>query len=126
MRLISAETEFIAQYVGAPNNLRIQIGGMAALERLKAGIYELKGSETLAQLALNYNRTESKLELLTETRLLELLGANVIKNCNFNQIKEGQSLTDVELKDNKSYWRLFLVFGLIFLLVELSLLKWWK
>ena len=126
LRLISAETEFIAQYVGAPNNLRIQIGGMAALERLKAGIYELKGSETLAQLALNYNRTESKLELLTETRLLELLEANGIKNCNFNQIKEGQSLTDVELKDNKSYWRLFLVFGLIFLLVELSLLKWWK
>ena len=89
-------------------------------------IYELKGSETLAQLALNYNRSESKLELLTETALLELLEANGIKNCNFNQIKEGQSLTDVELKDNKSYWRLFLVFGLIFLLAELSLLKWWK
>ena len=126
LRLISAETEFIAQYVGRPNNLRIQIGGMAALERLKAGIYELKGSEILAQLALNYNRTESKLEHLTEITLLELLEANGIKNCNFNQIKEGQSLTDVELKDNKSYWRLFLVFGLIFLLVELSLLKWWK
>ena len=89
-------------------------------------MYELKGAETLAQLALNYNRSESKLELLTETSLLELLEANGIKNCNFNQIKEGQSLSDVELKDTKSYWRLFLILGLIFLLAELSLLKWWK
>ena len=126
LRFISSETEFIAQYVGTPNNLRIQIGGIAALEKLKAGLYELKGMETLAQIALNYNRTESVLQLLTKSELLALFETNGIKNCNFNQIKEGQSLTAIELKESNSYWRLFLIFGLIFLLVELSLLKWWK
>jgi hypothetical protein len=126
LRLISSETEFIAQYVGTPSNLRIQIGGIAALEKLKAGLYELKGIETLAQIALNYNRTESVLQLLTKSELLALLETNGIKNCNFNQIKEGQSLTAIELKESNSYWRLFMIFGLIFLLVELSLLKWWK
>ncbi len=126
LRLISSETEFIAQYVGTPYNLRIQIGGIAALEKLKAGLYELKGIETLAQIALNYNRTESVLQLLTKSELLALLETNGIKNCNFNQIKEGQSLTAIELKESNSYWRLFMIFGLIFLLVELSLLKWWK
>ena len=126
LRFISAETEFIVQYVGTPNNLRLQIGGTAALERLKAGLYELKGIETLAHIALNYNRIESQLKLLSKSELIDLLESNGIKNCNFNQIKEGQSLTAIELKESNSYWRLFLIFGLIFLLVELSLLKWWK
>jgi len=126
LRFVSEQTEFIAQYIASPNQLRIQIGGSAALERLKAGIYALKGTDVLAQLALNNNRTESKLELLDQTALLELLESNGIKNCTFNQIKEGQSLTAIQLEDTQSYWRYFLVFGLLCLLAELSLLKWWK
>ena len=126
LRFISDQTEFIAQYIATPNQLRIQIGGSAALEKLKAGIYELKGTEVLAQLALNNNRTESKLELLEESALLELMETNGIKNCTFNQIKEGQSLTAIQLDDTKSYWRYFLIFGLLCLFAELSLLKWWK
>lgn len=126
LRFVSDQTEFIAQYIASPNQLRIQIGGSAALERLKAGIYTLKGTDMLAQLALNNNRSESKLELLDQTALLELLESNGIKNCTFNQIKEGQSLTAIQLEDTQSYWRYFLVFGLLCLLAELSLLKWWK
>jgi hypothetical protein len=126
LRFISDQTEFIAQYIASPNQLRIQIGGSAALEKLKAGIYTLKGSEVLAQLALNNNRTESKLELLDQSTLLDLLESNGVKNCTFNQIKEGQSLTAIQLDETKSYWRYFLVFGLLCLLAELSLLKWWK
>ncbi|MEY4991441.1 MAG: hypothetical protein RI948_307 [Bacteroidota bacterium] len=126
LRFISDQTEFIAQYIASPNQLRIQIGGSAALEKLKAGIYTLKGSEVLAQLALNNNRTESKLELLDQSTLLDLLETNGVKNCTFNQIKEGQSLTAIQLDETKSYWRYFLVFGLLCLLAELSLLKWWK
>ncbi len=126
LRFVSEQTEFIAQYSASPNQLRIQIGGSAALERLKAGIYALKSTDVLAQLALNNNRSESKLELLDQTALLELLETNGIKNCTFNQIKEGQSLTAIQLEDTQSYWRYFLVFGLLCLLAELSLLKWWK
>jgi len=126
LRLSAASSEFIAQYIASPNMLRIQIGGSAALERLKAGIYELRGAELIAKLALNNNRSESRLELLTEAALLELLEANDIKNCTFNQIKEGQSLTAIQLDDTTSFWRYFLIFGLICLLIELSLLKWWK
>jgi hypothetical protein len=126
LRFVSAETEFIAQTSGGANNLRVQIGGTAALERLKAGIYDLKGSETLAQIGLNYNRSESILDLLTEGDLLDLFELNGIKNCNFNQIKDGQRLTAVQLQDKQSFWRLFLVLSLLFLLTELSLLKWWK
>ena len=126
LRFVSEQTEFIAQYSASPNQLRIQIGGSAALERLKAGIYALKSTDVLAQLALNNNRSESKLELLDQTALLELLETNGLKNCTFNQIKEGQSLTAIQLEDTQSYWRYFLVFGLLCLLAELSLLKWWK
>ncbi len=126
LRFVSEQTEFIAQYSASPNQLRIQIGGNAALERLKAGIYALKSTDVLAQLALNNNRSESKLELLDQAALLELLETNGIKNCTFNQIKEGQSLTAIQLEDTQSYWRYFLVFGLLCLLAELSLLKWWK
>lgn len=126
LRFVSAQTEFIAQTSATANNLRVQIGGMAALERLKAGIYELKSTETLAQIGLNYNRSESVLAAAEQNELNDLFEANGIKNCTFNQIKDGQSLTAVELKDKQSYWRLFLVLSLLFLLTELSLLKWWK
>jgi len=126
LRLVSKQTEFIAQYIANPNQLRIQIGGMAALEKLNDGIYELMGTEALAQLALNYNRSESKLSHLDKDGLLAILESNGIKNCIFNQVNEGQSLTAIQLEETKSFWRYLLIFGLLCLLAELLLLKRWK
>lgn len=124
--LKSPQTEFIVQYQSSPNLLRIQIGGSAALEKLKANHYELLSSNILAKLALNYNRSESELSYLEPTLLKQRFGEKGIKNCTFNQVSNGQSLQDIELESNTTFWRFFLVLALSFLFIELALLKWWK
>lgn len=126
LMLKSAQTEFIVQYLSKPNLINIQLAGSAALEKLKAGVYELRSSEELAKIALNYKRTESDLLALDKASLLSRFENNGIKNCNFNEVKDGQSLQAVQLDAQTAYWRLLLFFGLLFILAELALLKWWK
>jgi hypothetical protein len=124
--LKSAQTEFIVQHLSKPNQINIQLAGSAALEKLKAGHYDLRSTEVLAKLALNYNRSESALAMLDQAQLLTRFEDNGIKNCTFNEVKNGQSLQAVQLDSTTAYWRLLLFFGLLFLLAELALLKWWK
>jgi len=126
LMLKSPQTEFIVQHQSMQNLLRIQIGGIAALEKLKANHYDLRGDALLAKLALNYNRTESDLSAISPSNLLERFENNGIKNCTFNQVNEGQSLQNIELTPRSTYWRILLIFALLFLLAELALLKWWK
>lgn len=124
--LKSAQTEFIVQHLSKPNQIIIQLAGSAALEKLKAGHYDLRSTEVLAKLALNYNRSESELSCFNGSQLLDHFENNGIKNCTFNEVNNGQSLQTVQLDSNTAYWRWLLIFGLLFLLAELALLKWWK
>lgn len=125
-KLRSNEFEFIPQIRKNEGLLQINISGPAALEKLKAGIYQLVAPEPIGQLALNYPRTESILSFTDSDALQELFERNGIKNCKFNSINEGQSLAALQIDQVAYFWRLLLIFGLLFLLLELALLKWWK
>lgn len=126
VKMRSKEFEYIPQIRKIEGLIQINISGLTALEKLKAGIYQLIAPEPIGQLALNYPRTESRLNYINSQDLQELFESNGIKNCKFNSIKDGQSLTALQIDQVAYYWRVLLILCLLFLLLELALLKWWK
>ncbi len=126
VKMRSKEFEYIPQIRKIEGLIQINISGLTALEKLKAGIYQLVAPEPIGQLALNNPRTESRLNYINSQDLQELFESNGIKNCKFNSIKDGQSLTTLQIDQVAYYWRVLLILCLLFLLLELALLKWWK
>ena len=126
IKMNTKDFEFIPQIRKMEGLVQINLSGPSALEKLKAGIYQLLAPEPIGQLALNYPRTESRLNYLNSQDLQDLFESNGIKNCKFNSIKDGQSLAALQIDQVAYYWRVLLLLSLLFLLLELALLKWWK
>ena len=90
-----------------------------------AGHFQLKkGKETIAVLSFNNDRKESQMTFLTETKLDELSAA-----AGWNLLKA--SLPDLTktltvLQRGVPLWKYAVVLGLIFLLIETLLIRFWK
>ncbi|MEN9699511.1 MAG: hypothetical protein RLZZ301_709 [Bacteroidota bacterium] len=126
IRLSNGSASFIPQHKTIDGQTRLSIAGMEAVEALKAGTYVLENEDSLGLLAVNYTRQESDLQALTSQELEAAFAAQGLKNCTFNSVKEGQSLTHVQIDKPTEYWRLFLVLALLMIGFELALLNWWK
>jgi hypothetical protein len=126
LKMRSKDFEFIPQIRKVEGLIQINLSGPSALEKLKAGIFQLTAPETIGQLALNYPRSESVLDYVNSRELQTIFESNDIKNCKFNSIKDGQSLAALQIDEMTYYWRVLLMLCLLFLLLELALLKWWK
>ena len=92
----------------------------------EAGFYDLflEENKTLAKYAFNYDRKESKLEYLNSSDLKELGGKNV-------NIIDGTAVADLtpiigERSQGTILWRWFLILALVFLAIEVLLLRFWK
>ena len=92
------------------------------------GIYQvLADAEQVAQVAYNYDRDESRMEFMVEGDLRAELERNGIQSFDFiapdrldSNSPFGQGIA------GKQLWRHFLVLGLLFLVIEILLLKFWK
>jgi hypothetical protein len=49
-----------------------------------------------------------------------------LKNVTFHEIKNGQSLTQIEIDKPFEYWKVCIWIALIALLLEMAVLKLWK
>ena len=88
----------------------------------KSGFYELKDKERLVkQLAFNYNRNESNL-VYNDAKTFADNQDNVSY---FSNVQTALNTVNNEYKTN-SLWQLFLALALLFLLVEIVLLKFLK
>ena len=95
-------------------------------ETNEAGVYTLQSAdgEALARVALNYIRAESKQRFATVEQLKkQLQGAQV------NEIKGSveaiKEVTDL-LKSGVALWKVFIALCLVFLLIEILLLRFLK
>ncbi len=90
----------------------------------KAGIYDLKdanSNQTLSKVALNFDRLESKLDFMTAEELTAFANktsASVYYNelSSHPVLKEQRGIIDTS-------WKWFIVFALIFVLIEIFLLR---
>jgi len=63
---------------------------------------------------------------MEKDQILEAFKNQGIKNCNFSEVKDGQSLNPIAIEEPGKFWRYLLLLSLFFILAEIALLKFWK
>ena len=94
----------------------------------KAGNYELTSQGEIKDIiAFNYKKKESDPALHSINEVEEILAKRDIKNININKKINQKTVNNMqELSLGKSYWKLFIILSLLFLLIEISLIKFLK
>lgn len=126
LKLENNKIEFIPQIRKDASSTFISIAGSEATEKLSAGSYIIKDESELGRIAINYDRKESSTDLMDEKEIINAFENAGIKNCTFKAVTEGQSATKLELDKPFEYWRVFILLALLFILIEMILLRFWK
>jgi len=91
---------------------------------LKNGIYTIEqGMDTIGNLALNYSREESSLNYTPLEQIeneLKNLGASKV---NGNTIVNAEEIAQLDLEKPQTYWRILLFLSLVFLIIEMLILR---
>jgi hypothetical protein len=94
----------------------------------KAGHYKLvKNNETLKGLSFNYNRKESAMKFASRPELQDLIGRYSLNNTRI-LADMGKPLSDSikDMNQGTRLWKLFIILALVFLAVEILLLRVWN
>lgn len=93
-----------------------------------AGFYEIYSDNKLVNaIAFNYLLKESNLSYYTSSELMKITSQAGIKHLNLVEGKSQNMAAAIEELDNgKQLWKLFIVFGILFLLVEAAIIRFWK
>jgi len=94
----------------------------------EAGNYVLmKGADSISGISINYNRSESNLEVLTSEDITMKIFKAGLKKISLLEVKEkplAQAIS--EMSQGKRLWKLFILLALIMLAAEVILLRVWK
>lgn len=105
----------------------IFLGQGETSSNLEQGFYDVvKSNEKLGIVALNYNRKESQLEFYSQDEILSFLKQKEIQVSDFIDIQESSENFKIDLSKSEEYWRILLFLGLIFILIEILLIKFLK
>jgi hypothetical protein len=94
----------------------------------QAGHYIVYNANTPVQpISFNYSREESMPDLLNAGEINDLLNTANIKKMQLIDAS-GTNFASVlqDLNDGKQLWKLFIMFSLLFLLVEMAVIQFWK
>lgn len=117
------ESEFIPGFQTRNKRLLLNIKDQLH----ESGIYMLnKNKQLIDYLAFNYQRTESDLNYFTKSQLESI---SLETGLNFRIIDQSKDLLMQELeqiKEGKPLWKLFIILSLVFILIEVFLLRYLK
>ena len=102
------------------------LNGLEVLENLKSDTYDIFDDAKIGNVSINYSRKESDIRSFTLSEISSIFETQGIKHINLSEISEGNSLSNIDLTKPYEYWKLFLSLALIFLLLEIVILKFWK
>lgn len=92
-------------------------------QSLRQGIYRVGNSEVFKSLPLNYSRKESFISCYSEDEIKHYLTKEKFPRLHYKSIEHGGQNLQVTLEKPFEYWRIFLLLSLIFILLEMALLK---
>lgn len=122
----SNELTFIPRQLYMGGFIRIQLNQAELSERLKEGYYTFKSDRPIAKIGVNLNRTESNMAVLSADELISEFNSARIENIQVEEMTHGSSTFQLTMDRPSSFWRIFVVFALSFLLIEMAILKFWK
>lgn len=120
------KTDFIPQIASKGSLTYISVSGQEALEMLRAGNYDVTDEKPVSPISLNYDRAESSALTMNSSELTELLEVAGLANVSVHEVTEGHSVTQIDIEKPFEYWKWFIALSLLFLMTELTLLKFWK
>lgn len=118
------KTDVIPAFRVTPAGVSVQ----ADAQLNAAGSYDLlKGRESVAVLSYNYNRKESDLRFLSEDQLQQALNTSGLSQVALYKAST-PDLTKLitEITTGISLWKYCVIFCLLFLLLEIILIRFWK
>ena len=118
MKIVRNEKEFIPEQ----NKKNDKISILTSEFPQVSGVYDLKFNEqVIEKIAYNYNRKESELMFQSLEPLADRFENIHLYNSIDKAIKDGN-----ERNNNKNLWQLFIIFALVFLVLEILLQKFMK
>jgi hypothetical protein len=92
----------------------------------KQGVYDLKCADFKTKIALNLNRTESNLEVLSQSEISKQLTSSEIVHQHIDSIENGIESKQLDLEKPKEYWRIFIILALLFFVAEMVIIKFMR
>ncbi len=118
MKIVRNDKEFIPVQTKKNDKIRISTSEFPQV----SGIYDFNFSdETIEKIAYNYNRKESVLMFQSLESLADRFNNIYLYDSIDKAIKDGN-----ERNNNKNLWQLFIIFALVFLVLEILLQKYMK
>ena len=126
VHLIGNQLDFIPKTEKNSGVTYINLSGTEAINQLRSGIYTIQGETEIGKIALNYNRKESKIDQFSEEEINTQLKEMGIDHSTILEVSEGVSSTNLELKKAYPYWKFFVILTLVFLILEIIVIKFWN
>ena len=104
----------------------ISLKNQDILEQLKAGNYSLENDRKIGVISLNYHRQESELNRTSANEIKSKLTQLGAKNIQFNEVGGESNVSTIEIDKPFSYWKFCIVLTLIFVCVEMLLIRFIK
>ncbi len=127
IQLKNKEVTFIPKVAVIREQAFLQVNGLETIQALKAGNYDvLKGGKQLGAVSVNYNRKESNCAGFSE-KDIEPLFAQV--GITVQSVKNGSDLNGSELLQldkASTYWRLCIIVAIVFIMIEMFLVLFFK
>ncbi|MCU0370104.1 MAG: BatA domain-containing protein [Bacteroidales bacterium] len=126
LKIVSATEEF--EFIPGQQNLNKKLNLLVYDQVGKAGHYKLmENDEVLKGLGFNYDRKESVMKFAGKEELEELIRRYSIRNMQI-MTDHGKPLSEAikDMNQGTSLWKLFIILALVFLAMEIVLLRFWK
>ena len=126
LKIVSSSEEF--EFIPGQQNLNKKLSLNVYNQVRKAGHYKLlKNDDILKGLGFNYNRKESAMDFAGRAELEELVSRYSLKNIEILSDK-GKPLSDMikDMNQGTLLWKLFIILALVFLALEVVLLRFWR
>ncbi len=118
LKIVHQSMEFIPMQIRSSERIKVTTEDYPLL----SGLYELKSNEELLKtLAFNYDRIESNLNYSDLKPLTNQFENIYSYNSLDTALKEG-----IDRNNNRELWQLFIIFALVFLILEILLQKFLK
>lgn len=121
---ISGGEEWIPEHRSENGNTQLYMSNLLHT----AGNYRLTlGDSAVASLSFNYNRDESNTAILDASSIQDIITEKGWTNARLMEASEENLAAEAgELEEGKKYWWTMIIWTLIFLAIEIILLKFWK
>jgi len=104
----------------------LTINNLTDYDALKSDSYSIISDKEIGKISLNYDRSESFLNVLTESEITDLLGKQEGNFMKFNEISSVKNSAAIDFDRPLGYWKVFLILAFLFLAIEMIVIRYIK